>query len=195
MQRLVVTLLLLGLGPGAAPAAVQWGLSAEIGVAGFSGTSRDSSGATVGPYRPTTFGVRVDREAGRVRVALNLLYAQPGLAGKQGNALFVQCGVISLWEIAPEVSLRVAHFGTGVEARVEAGPAIDLWQVNDEQRHRVGAHAGLALEWPVARSLIGSLRAGGVSSRSMVDPADVPAGVERRPTRRFGVAVGLRYRL
>ena len=195
MQTLAVILLLLGLGPSTALAAVQWGLSAEIGVAGFSGTSRDSSGATVGPYRPTTFGVRVDREAGRVRVALNLLYAQPGLAGKQGDALFVQYGVISLWEIAPEVSLRVARFGTGVEARVEAGPALDLWQFNDEHRHRVGAHACLALEWPLARSLIGSLRAGGVSSRSIVDPADVPTGVERVATRRFDMAVGLRYQL
>ena len=46
--------------PGQAGAA-QWGLSAEVGVARFGGTSRDSSGATLGPYRPTTFGVRVDR--------------------------------------------------------------------------------------------------------------------------------------
>src|SRR2546430_116792 len=43
--------------PGQAGAA-QWGLSAEVGVARFGGTSRDSSGATLGPYRPTTFGVR-----------------------------------------------------------------------------------------------------------------------------------------
>lgn len=195
MRRLAVTLVLLGLGPGAAPAAAQWGVSAEIGVAGFSGTSRDSSGATVGPYRPTTFAVRVDREGGPLRVALTLLYAQPGLAGAQGDVLFVQYGVVSLWEIVPEVSLRVVGFGTGVAARVEAGPAIDLWQFNGEQRHRVGARAGLAFEWPLARSLTGSLRAGGVLTRSMLDPADVPAGVERVATRRFGVGLGLRYRL
>jgi hypothetical protein len=128
-------------------------------------------------------------------MALTLLYAQPGLAGKQGDLLFVQYGVVSLWEVVPEVSLSVARFGAGVAARVEAGPVLDLWQFNGEQRHRVGARAGLALEWPLARSLTGSLRAGGVLSRSLVDPADLPAGVERVATRRFGVGLSLRYKL
>src|SRR5690349_516680 len=113
MWRLAVTLILLGLAQGAAPAAAQWSLSAEIGVAGFSGTSRDSSGASVGPFRPTTFGIQVDRETGRVRLAAMVLYAAPGLAGRQGDELFVQYGVISLWEIAPTLSVRVARFGTG----------------------------------------------------------------------------------
>lgn len=195
MWRLAVTLLLLGLAPGAAPAAAQWSLSAEIGVAGFSGTSRDSSGASVGPFRPTTFAIQVDREAGPARLALMVLYAEPGLAGRQGDELFVQYGVISLWEIAPTLSVRVARFGAGGAAWVEAGPALDLWQFDSEQRPRVGARAGIALEWPLARSLSGSLRAGGVVSGSMVDSTDVPSNVERVATRRFGVGLGLRYRL
>jgi hypothetical protein len=195
MWRLAVTLILLALVQGAAPAAAQWSVAGEIGVAGFSGTSRDSAGISVGPYRPTTFAIQVDRETGRVRLELALLYARPGLAGRQGNELFVQYGVVSLWEIAPALSVRLARFGTGGAVWVEAGPAVDLWQFDGEQRHRVGARAGVALEWPLARSLSGSLRAGGVLSGSMVDSTDVPSGVERVATRRLGVGLGLRYRL
>lgn len=195
MRTLVAALVTLGLAVGPRAVAAQWGVSAEIGVARFSGTSRDSSGATVGPYRPTTFGVRFDRRTGRVGLALDVLYAAPGLAGAQGDLVFLQYGVLSLWEIAPQVGLRLARFGTGVEARVEAGPAIDLWEFNGEQRHRVGARGGVALEWPLARSLTGALRVSGAWSASMVNAEDVPADVERVGTRRFSVGVGVRYQL
>lgn len=195
MWRLAVTLILLALTQGAAPVAAQWSLSAEIGVAGFSGTSRDSTGASVGPFRPTTFAIQVDRETGPARLGLMVLYAAPGLAGRQGNELIVQYGVISLWEIAPTLSVRLARFGAGGAAWVEAGPAVDLWQFDNEHRHRVGARAGVAFEWPLARSLSGSLRAGGVVSGSMVDASDVPADVDRVATRRLGIAVGVRYRM
>src|SRR5438876_5023317 len=47
--------------PGAPGVAAQWSVSAELGVARFGGTSRDSAGATVGPYRPTTFDLRLER--------------------------------------------------------------------------------------------------------------------------------------
>ncbi len=177
------------------PLPAQWGISAELGVARFGGTSRDSSGATVGPYRPTTFGLRLDRTLGRARVAVDILYAKTGLAGEERGVAVVQYGTGSLWEIAPAVSLRVARFGTGVEARVEAGPAIDLWNFDGERRNRVGGRAAAIAEWPLARALTGSLRVSGTLSGSVFDQADTPAGVERRATRRFGVAIGLRYQL
>jgi hypothetical protein len=173
----------------------QWGISAEVGVARFGGTSRDSAGATVGPYRPTTFGLRLERALGRARVAVGVLHAETGLVAEGQGVAVVQYGIGSLWEIAPEISLGVARFGTGVEARVEAGPAVDLWNFDGEQRNRVGGRAAAVLEWPLARALMGSLRVSGVLSGSVFDAADTPSGVERRATRRFGVAVGLRYQL
>jgi hypothetical protein len=173
----------------------QWAISAEVGVARFGGTSRDSAGATVGPYRPTTFGLRVERDLGRARVAVGVLHAETGLVAEGQGVAVVQYGIGSLWEIAPEISLGVARFGTGVEARVEAGPAIDLWNFDGERRNRVGGRVAAVLEWPLARALMGSLRMSGVFSGSVFDAADTPSGVERRATRRFGVAVGLRYRL
>jgi hypothetical protein len=177
------------------PLPAQWEIAGDIGVARFDGTSRDSAGATVGPYRPTTFGLRLDRTAGRARVGIDILYAKTGLAGEGQGVAMVQYGIGSLWEIAPQVSLRVARFGTGVEARVEAGPAFDLWNFDGEQRNRVGGRAAAVVEWPLASALAGSLRVSGVLSRSVFDAADTPSGVERRATRRFGVAVGLRYHL
>jgi len=173
----------------------QWAISAEVGVARFGGTSRDSAGATVGPYRPTTFGLRVERDLGRARVAVGVLHAETGLVAEGQGVAVVQYGIGSLWEIAPEISFGLARFGTGVEARVEAGPAIDLWNFDGEQRNRVGGRAAAVVEWPLARALMGSLRVNGVVSESVFDAADAPSGVERRATRRFGVAVGLRYRL
>jgi hypothetical protein len=195
MRRLPAILAWLGLTLGPPPAAAQWSVSLELGVARFGGTSRDSAGATVGPYRPTTYGLRLDRTMGRARVAVGVLHATTGLVAEGQGVAVVQYGIGSLWEIAPEVSLRVARFGTGVEARVEAGPAIDLWNFDGEQRNRVGGRAAAVVEWPLARALMGSLRVSGVLSGSVFDAADAPSGVERRATRRFGVAVGLRYRL
>ena len=195
MRRLPGTLALLGLTLGASPAAAQWGVSAEFGVARFGGTSRDSSGATVGPYRPTTFGLHLDRGSGRVRVGVGVLYAKTGLAAEGRGVAVVQNDIGSLWEIAPELSLRVARFGTGIEARVDAGPTIDFWNFDGERRNRVGGRAAAVAEWPLTHALTGSLRVSGMLSGSVFDAADTPSGVERRATRRVGVAVGLRYRL
>jgi MoxR-like ATPase len=100
-----------------------------------------------------------------------------------------------LWEIAPQLSLRLARFGVGVDVRLEAGPAVQLWDVAGVGRTRVAARAAAALEWPLAQALSGSLRVSGLVSGSVFDAGETPPDVERRATRRLGVAVGARYRL
>jgi hypothetical protein len=196
MRTLAAVFALLGVAPGLPRAAAsQWHVSAEIGVARFGGTSRDSAGARVGPYRPTTLGLRVDHELGAARIVLSATYAKTGLAGEHGGVAFVQYDVASLWEIAPEISVRVGRLGSGVTARVEAGPALDLWDIQGEQRRRVGGKTSLALEWPLGGRLAGSLRVSAALSGSILNPEDAPTGVERLSTRRFGVTVGLAYQL
>src|SRR5256884_1415811 len=103
---------------GAPGVAAQWSVSAELGVARFGGTSRDSAGATVGPYRPTTFELRLERGAGRARVAVGVLHANTGLVAEGPGGPGVPHRIRSLWEIAPEVSLRGTPFRPGFEARV-----------------------------------------------------------------------------
>jgi len=173
----------------------QWGIAAEIGVARFRGSSRDTSGTTVGPYRPTTVELRLDRGLGSARVALALLYAKTGIAGEQPGLAVVQYDLASLWEVAPQVSFRLARFGAGVDVRLEAGPAVQLWTVDGASRTRVAAQTAAALEWPLAESLTGSLRVSGVLSGSIFNADEPPPEVERRATRRLGVAIGARYRL
>jgi len=195
MRTRVTTCVAVVLAVAPRPASAQWGIAAEIGVARFGGSSRDTSGTTVGPYRPTTFELRLDRGFGPARVAVALMYAKPGIAGEQAGVALVQYGIASFWEIAPQLSLRLARFGVGVDVRLEAGPAVQLWQLAGESRNRVAARTAAALEWPLARAFTGSLRVSGILSGSVFDAGDTPAGVERRATRRVGVAVGLRYRL
>jgi len=195
MRTLAATCIAVGLAVAPRPSSAQWGIAAEIGVARFAGSSRDSSGVTVGPYRPTTFELRVDARLGPPRVAIVVLYAKTGIAGEQPGLAVVQYDIASLWEVSPQVSFLLARFGVGVDVRLEAGPALQLWNLDGESRTRLGGRAATVVEWPLARDLTGSLRASGVSSESVFDAADTPSGVERRATRRFGVAVGLRYQL
>ena len=68
MGRLPAILAWLGLTLGPPRVAAQWSVSVDVGVARFGGTSRDSAGATVGPYRPTTFGLRLERGSGEIQL-------------------------------------------------------------------------------------------------------------------------------
>src|SRR3989440_10254479 len=121
---------------GAPGVAAQWSVSAELGVARFGGTSRDSAGATVGPYRPTTFELPLERGAGRARVAVGVLHANTGLAAEGQGVAGLQYGIGSLSEIAPEDSLGVERCGADLDHLPAAGPAFDLRRVEGEQRDR-----------------------------------------------------------
>src|SRR2546429_1724696 len=138
MRTLVAACLVAGfIVPGTV--AAQWGIAAEIGVARFRGSSRDTSGTTVGPYRPTTVELRLDRELGSARVALALLYAKTGIAGEQPGLAVVQYDLASLWEVAPQVSFRLARFGAGADVRLEAGPPVPPWPGEGHSPPRLGA--------------------------------------------------------
>src|SRR5207244_12847607 len=103
-----------------------------------------------------------------------VLHAHAGWGAEGQGVAVVQYGVGSRWEIAQEVSLGVAGCGAGLEARVAAGPAFDLWSFDGEQRNRVGGRATAVVEWPLARALMGSFRVTGVWSGSVFDPGDTP---------------------
>lgn len=193
--RIGSTFLLLALGP-LHGLVGQWGVTAEVGVARFGGTSQDTTGTSVRPYRPTTVGVRFDHDLGAVRVAIGFLYAKTGLAGERGDVAVVDYGALSLLEVAPEVGVRIARFGTGVVARLEAGPAADFWLLDGgDARTRLGARAALSFSWPVTSRLSGSVRASGALTNSMLNEDEIPPEAERRATRRGGVSIGLRYAL
>src|SRR5437764_12753164 len=108
MRTLVAACLVAGLVvPGTVSA--QWGIAAEIGVARFGGSSRDTSGTTVGPYRPTTVELRLDRGRGLARMALALLYPQTGIPGEQPGRAVPRSDRASLREVAPQAAFRLAR--------------------------------------------------------------------------------------
>src|SRR5437868_11809287 len=102
MRTLVATCVAVVLAVAPRPASAQWGIAAEIGVTRFGGSSRDTSGTAVGPYRPTTFELRLDRGLGAVRGTVCVLYAKTPFAGEQPGLAVVQSDFASVWEIAPQ---------------------------------------------------------------------------------------------
>src|SRR5437763_16230222 len=84
----------------------QWGIAAEIGVTRFGGSSRDTSGTVVGPYRPTTFELRLDHGLGPVRGTVCVLYAKTPFAGEQPGLAVVQSDFASVWEKIGRASCR-----------------------------------------------------------------------------------------
>src|SRR5205823_3107133 len=94
----------------------------------------------------------------------------------------------SLWGLVPG---HLRHHRRAVPAhdgRVAPGPRTGV-------RTRMAAQTAAALEWPLAGALTGSLRVSGALSGSIFNADEPPPEVERRATRRFGVAIGVRYRL
>ena len=93
------------------------------------------------------------------------------------------------------MNFQVAGIGSSGAVRLELGPSLHLWKSEDEMRSRAGAVVAAAYEWPVVGRLTGAIRLEGILSKSWFDPGDLPSELERRATWRYGVGLGLRYRL
>ena len=121
-------------------------------------------------------------------------HSTPGLAvtGQGLNLTDKTSG--GLTELAAIGSARVAGIGPSGAVRLELGPALHLWNLGD-YRSRLGANGAVVYEWLLAGRLTGAVRLEGLLSKSWFDPGDVPPEYERRVTWRYGVGLGLRYRL
>jgi hypothetical protein len=185
----------------AAATALQWRVGLEIATARYGGSARDTSSGTGPPtFRPsdaTMLGVRVERamQGGRFAVAFRASTSKPGLAGTGGDLTIIDKSTGRLIELATVVAVRVGGIGPSGAIRAEMGPALHLWKVGDEMRSRLGALGAVAYDWPVAGRFSGTARLEGTLSRSWFDPGDLPPEYDRRATWRYGVTLGLRYRL
>lgn len=200
VQAVTLWCVIVGPPPAMLSAQAEGGITVEAGWAGFAGTTRDSStpgsGTSARPSRAARFGVRVAREFGRLGVALGFGYASTGLTEEGPDAAVVVHDLLTLYEIAPQVSLRVAHLSSGTTLRVHAGPVYDVWAVKDDNtRSRWGAGAAASVAFPLAGRWAGALRADAVVTPCVFDEGEPPAQFERRATWRTGVSVGLQYRL
>ena len=183
----------------AAAAAAQWRVGFEVSTTHYRGSSRatsDTSGPTsLRPGDATALGVRVDRAIGRARLGLQTSYAHVGLTAAAPHLKLTDNSVGKLFEAQLLMNFQVWGIGSSGAVRLELGPSLHLWKADSETRSRAGAVAAAAYEWPVAKRLSGAIRLEGILSKSWFDPGDLPSELERQATWRYGVGLGLRYRV
>lgn len=177
------------------PCSAQWHLGLELSTVNYHGSSRDTSGISAGPGTATAIGIKVERRFRRFHESLRLSYANPGFAVSDEGLKFIDRSTGSHFEIGLLSSFRVGGIGPSGAARVELGPALQLWNAAGEVRTRVGAVGAAVYEWPVAGRWTGRIRLEGMLSKSWFDATDVPSDVERHVTWRHGVGISLLYKL
>ena len=179
-------------------ALAQWRLSAEVGSDRFWGGSIETTPEqrSFRPYRPTTFGVGLERRNERLEVGLRLRYASAGLALEGADALSAVKGVFSVYSVSPEAAYRIATVGSGNQLMVHGGPLFEVWSVADEDSQtRVGIQGAVSFDIPLGGRFAGSVMAGAAVIPSPFGQDQLDPPFERRALWRRRFAVGLSYRL
>jgi hypothetical protein len=176
----------------------QWRIGLEIATARYGGSAHDTSNGGGPPtFRPgdaTMVGVRLERVSRRMGAAVRASIGTPGIAGSGTSLTISDKSAGQLIEVATLVAVRVGGIGPSGAIRAELGPALHLWNV-DEIRTRISALGAVAYEWPVVGRFSGAIRLEGAVSKSWFEQGDLPPEYDLRLTWRYGVTVGLRYRL
>lgn len=197
MRAFLVTLVLLG--SGVFPAMAQWYVGFELGLTSYHGSSRDTSSSHVidegGPAGGIAVGIGLTRHWHRLGATVRVSYARSGFAVTGNDVTLVDRTTGRRAELATLISTRVGGIGPSGAVRVDLGPSLHLWDFDGETHVRGAAIAACSYEWTVSSRLVGAIRFEGMLSPSWFDATDVPPEFERRVTWRYGVGLGLRYRL
>lgn len=188
---------LVALGALTSAGAAQWRVGLEFATTRYRGTSRAASDTepTLRPGATNGVGVRVDRSWGRWGLALRVAASKPGLEGFIQSISLVDRSDGRALEPSVALAYRVGGIGPSGAVLVEVGPALPLWDIDGEIRYRWGALGAVVYEWTVAGRFGGAVRADGMVSPSWFKAGDLPPELERSATWRYGVGIGLRYRL
>jgi hypothetical protein len=176
----------------------QWAIGLEVGAARFWGASVETNDPhrSFRPYRPTTLGVGLMRQASRFGLALHLRYAEASLALEGDDAIVAAKGVYDLYHASPELVYRIATLAATSELRLHAGALFELWSVeSEESQFRAGVQGAVSLRVPFGRRLAGSLTAGTAVTASPFSQEQLLDGYERRALWRRSIAASLEYRL
>ncbi|HEX7335959.1 MAG TPA: hypothetical protein VF252_02025 [Gemmatimonadales bacterium] len=179
------------------PAHGQWRVGAEVGSERFWGASTDTAGGgpSLRPYRPTSFGIGVARQAGRWDAGLRFRYLSASLALEGTEGLVAVKGIFDVYGAAALLAYRVARIAAN-ELTLEAGPLLEIWSVaGEESRTRLGLQVGASLKVPLGAGLLGSLTAGAAVMPSPFTESQLDAGFQRRALWRRRLAGGLEIRL
>ena len=185
------------------PLSGQWRVGVEVGAARFWGgslvTGVDST--SFRPYRPTTFGIGLERQTARYAVGLQVHYAEASLALEGPEAVISAEGAFTIVSILPEIAVRIATLGPGNQLRVHAGPLLEFWSIIDQDaRTRVGAQGSVTLDVPLGSQFGGVVLAGAAVTPSPYNEGELNLGgsaptYDLRTLWRRRFAVGLRYQL
>jgi hypothetical protein len=188
---------------GSPPLWGQWRLGVEVGAARFWGGSRETGSENLSfvPYRPTTFGIGLERQSGKLGLGLQLQYAEAGLALVGPEAAVVAEGAFTILSISPEAVARLTSIGSNNQLLVHAGPLLEIWDIIDEDaRTRLGAQAAVSLDVPLGSRFSAVSRAGLAVTSSPYNDGELDLGggaptYERRSLWRRSFSLGLRYQL
>lgn len=190
--------LLIGFCTWASPASAQWFTGVELGADRYWGGSAETTaeGRSFHPYRPTSFGIGLERRAGSLAWGLRAHYAEAALALEGEGATASIDGVFKVVSILPEAVYRLANLGPVSELRLHAGPLFEIWDIIDEDaRFFIGAQGAVSLDVPLGGRFAGMVLAGLAVSPSPFEKDELGEGFEPRTLWRRRFSGGLRYRL
>ncbi len=176
----------------------QWVVAAEVGADRFWGGSVEKSEEERSflPYRPTTFGVGLERGAGRFAFGIRLRYASASLALEGADGVVAVKGIFTTYSVSPELVYRIASVGPANRLLLHGGPLLEVWSVAGEgSQTRVGGQGGVSISVPLGGRLAGSLTAGAALIPSNFAADQLDPDFERRALWRRRFAAGLAYRL
>ena len=180
------------------PALGQWAVTTEVGADRFWGGSIENTDErrSFRPYRPTTFGLGLQRKVGRVGVGLRLRYASASLALEGADGVAAANGIFTVYSAAPEFVYRVMSLGSVNQLMLHLGPLFEVWSVIDQDSQtRGGIQGAVSLSLPLGGRFSGSVMAGAAVIPSPFEEGQLDPDFERRALWRRRFAVGLDYRL
>ncbi|MFL5403124.1 MAG: hypothetical protein ACJ8BF_09950 [Gemmatimonadales bacterium] len=182
----------------ASQAAGQWTAGIDVGADRYWGGSVETGGdhRSFRPYRPTVFGIGIERKGNLVAWGLRVRYTEAALGLEGRGAVAAVEGVFTVVSLSPEVVCRLATLGPGSELRLHAGPLFEIWGIIDEDtKARVGAQSAVSLNIPLGGRFAGSVLVGLAVTPSPFEANQLGEAFERRVLWRRGFAAGLQYRL
>jgi hypothetical protein len=191
-------LTLLGISLTASPAAGQWSAGLEVGADRYWGGSTETGTEhrSFRPYRPTTFGIRVERSGSRVGFGFQAHYAEAGLALEGDGAVATVEGVFTIVSLSPEMIYQLATLGPSNQLRLHAGPLFEVWTIIDEDSQtRFGFQGAVSLDIPLGSRFSGSIIAGAALTPSPFEVGQLGPGFAPRALWRRRFAAGVEYRL
>jgi hypothetical protein len=178
--------------------AAQWNVELGVGADRYWGGSvaTDADHRSFRPYRPTVFGMGVERRGRSLGLALQVRYTEAGLGLEGEGAVAAIDGVFTILSLSPELVYRLVTLGPVSQLRLHIGPLIERWGIIDEDsKTRLGAQSALSLDVPLGGRFAGSVLAGLAVTPSPFEASQLGEAFEPSTLWRRRFAVGMQYRL